>query len=79
MAKTTSKMLFVRMKEAERRDVDALAQDYGMDTSEFVRAVLEHVKSERPALIRRVVPQRRPATIRTEAPPVAQAQREAAA
>lgn len=59
MAKTTSKMLFVRMKESERMAVDLLAADYGMDTSEFVRCVLEQWQRERPALTRKIVPQRR--------------------
>ncbi len=62
MAKTTSKMLFVRMKESERLAVDALAADYGMDTSEFVRCVLDQFDRERPALTRKIVPQPRKVT-----------------
>lgn len=56
-----SRMLFVRMKDDERGMVDTLAAEYGMETSEFVRAVMEHIATERPALTRRIVPQRRPA------------------
>ena len=59
MAKTTSKMLFVRMKEHERLAVDALAADYGMDTSEFVRCVLDQFARERPALTKKIVPMQR--------------------
>ena len=62
MAKTTSKMLFVRMKEAQRQAIDVLAADYGMETSEFVRLVLEQFERERPPLTRKIVPQRRSIT-----------------
>lgn len=34
--------LAVRMKESERQAIDALAADYGMDTSEFVRCALSN-------------------------------------
>ncbi len=49
-----TKFLQVRMSEEERETVDALAAEYGMDASNFIRAMISFVDQQRPVL--RIVP-----------------------
>ena len=45
-----TKFLQVRMSEEERETVDALAKEYGMDASNFIRAMISFVDQQRPVL-----------------------------
>lgn len=49
-----TKFLQVRMSEDEREMVDELAGEYGMDASNFIRAMISFVDQHRPVL--RIVP-----------------------
>jgi len=49
-----TKFLQVRMSEDERETVDNLAAEYGMDASNFIRAMISYVDQHRPTL--RIVP-----------------------
>ncbi len=50
-------MLRVRMTEEQRQLVAFLAVDYNMETANFVRAVFDYIKRERPPLTIEIVPE----------------------
>ena len=49
-----TKFLQVRMSEDERETVDVLADEYGMNASNFIRAMVAYVDQHRPTL--KIVP-----------------------
>ena len=50
MDQERNKYLQIRMTETERNDLDSLARDYGLDTSSFVRAIVDYFDHKRPVL-----------------------------